>query len=115
MTAEMTAETLASSLMPTLAMWTPGPLEMVIILVLGVLIFGRRLPEVGRSLGRGIVEFKKGIKGIEDEVDDATRTTSSSSSSATTRTPDALPQGSIDPAGQDAGSFQRVETAPREG
>jgi sec-independent protein translocase protein TatA len=47
----------------------PGGTEWVILLVLGLLIFGRRLPEVGRSLGKGIVEFKRGIKGIEDEVE----------------------------------------------
>ncbi|MBC02791.1 MAG: twin-arginine translocase TatA/TatE family subunit [Phycisphaerae bacterium] len=47
----------------------PGTTEWIIILVIGLLIFGRRLPEVGRSLGKGIVEFKKGIKGIEDEID----------------------------------------------
>ncbi len=54
-----------------LAFWTPGPLEFGILAVLGLLLFGRRLPEVGRSLGRSIVEFKKGIKGIEDEIDSA--------------------------------------------
>lgn len=48
-----------------------GTTELLIILALGLLIFGRRLPEVGRSLGKGIVEFKKGIKGIEDEVEDS--------------------------------------------
>ncbi|MBQ72998.1 MAG: twin-arginine translocase TatA/TatE family subunit [Planctomycetaceae bacterium] len=47
----------------------PGTTEWIIILVIGLLIFGRRLPEVGRSLGKGIVEFKKGIKGIEDEIE----------------------------------------------
>lgn len=46
-----------------------GMQEMIIIAVIGVLLFGRRLPEVGRYLGKGIVEFKKGIKGLEDEVD----------------------------------------------
>jgi sec-independent protein translocase protein TatA len=48
-----------------------GPMEMIVIVGLGVLLFGKRLPEVGRSLGKGIVEFKKGLKGIEDEVDEA--------------------------------------------
>jgi sec-independent protein translocase protein TatA len=47
----------------------PGGYEWVVILVIGLLIFGRRLPEVGKSLGKGIVEFKKGIKGIEDEIE----------------------------------------------
>lgn len=46
-----------------------GPTEMIIILGIGVLIFGRKLPEVGRYLGKGIVEFKKGVRGIEDDVD----------------------------------------------
>jgi TatA/E family protein of Tat protein translocase len=40
----------------------PGGAEWVILLVLGLLIFGRRLPDVGLSLGKGIVEFKRGIK-----------------------------------------------------
>ena len=48
-----------------------GPMELAIILVLGVLLFGKRLPEVGRSLGKGIVEFKKGLRGVEEEIDDA--------------------------------------------
>jgi sec-independent protein translocase protein TatA len=49
----------------------PGGWEWIVILVIGLLLFGRRLPEIGRSVGRSIVEFKKGIKGIEDEVEDA--------------------------------------------
>lgn len=50
-----------------------GPQEMIVLLVLGVLLFGKRLPEVGRYLGKGIVEFKKGLAGLEDEVDNATK------------------------------------------
>ena len=46
-----------------------GPAEMILIMGLGVLLFGKRLPEVGRSLGRGIVEFKKGLNGMGDEID----------------------------------------------
>ena len=46
-----------------------GTPEILVLLVLGVLLFGRRLPEVGRYLGKGIVEFKKGMKGLEDDVD----------------------------------------------
>ena len=56
-----------------LAISMPGGMEWIIILAIGLLIFGKRLPEVGRSLGRGIVEFKKGVKGIEEELDEASR------------------------------------------
>lgn len=43
--------------------------EMLIIGVVMLLLFGRRLPEVGKSLGQGIVSFKKGLKDIGDEVE----------------------------------------------
>ncbi len=56
--------------MTTLAMWMPGGWEWIVILIIGLLLFGRRLPEVGRSVGKTIVEFKKGIKNIEDEIED---------------------------------------------
>jgi sec-independent protein translocase protein TatA len=46
-----------------------SPSHIIVVLVVGFLLFGRRLPEMGRSLGKGIVEFKKGLKGLEDEVD----------------------------------------------
>jgi sec-independent protein translocase protein TatA len=41
----------------------------LLLAVIGILLFGKRLPEVGRSLGKGIVEFKKGLKGLEDEIE----------------------------------------------
>ena len=50
---------------------TPGPMELMILGVIILLLFGNRLPSVMRSLGKGIVEFKKGVQGIEDEVDKA--------------------------------------------
>jgi sec-independent protein translocase protein TatA len=46
-----------------------GAPELIVLLIIGVLLFGRKLPEVGRYLGKGIVEFKKGIKGLEDDVE----------------------------------------------
>jgi sec-independent protein translocase protein TatA len=58
-----------------------GPMELVLLLGLGVLLFGKRLPEVGRSLGRGIVEFKKGLNGVTDEFDITSTNRYSSSSS----------------------------------
>ncbi|MDY0165281.1 MAG: twin-arginine translocase TatA/TatE family subunit [Thermoguttaceae bacterium] len=57
--------------------FSPGPMEMLIIGVIAVLLFGKRLPEVGRSLGKGLMEFKKGVQGIDDEIESASRTVSS--------------------------------------
>ena len=48
-----------------------GMPEMMLILGLGVLLFGSRLPSIGRSVGKSIVEFKKGLRGIEDDIDKA--------------------------------------------
>ena len=64
-------QTLLDTLMPTLAFGMPSMWELLVILLIGLLIFGRRLPEVGRNIGKSIVEFKKGVKGIEDDVDHA--------------------------------------------
>ena len=54
---------------PIFGLFTLSPMEILIILGIGVLLFGRKLPDVGRYLGKGIVEFKKGMKGLEDDVD----------------------------------------------
>ena len=54
--------------MEQLAFWMPGPWELAIIAIIALILFGRRLPEVGKSLGKGIVEFKKGLKEVQDEV-----------------------------------------------
>jgi sec-independent protein translocase protein TatA len=43
--------------------FTPGPLEIVILGMVVLLVFGNRLPSVMRSLGLGVTEFKKGIRG----------------------------------------------------
>jgi len=48
----------------------PGGFEWIIILIIALLIFGKRLPGTMRSIGKGIVEFKKGLKGVKDEVDE---------------------------------------------
>jgi sec-independent protein translocase protein TatA len=54
-------------------MFSPGPMELLVIAAVALLLFGNRLPSVMRSLGRGIVEFKKGVRGIDDEIDEAPR------------------------------------------
>jgi len=47
--------------------FTPGPMELVILLVVVLLLFGNRLPGAMKSLGQSFVAFKKGIKEGEDD------------------------------------------------
>jgi len=52
--------------------WTPGPWELMIVAGVVFLLFGHRLPSMMRSLGAGVVEFKKGMQaGAEDETPEA--------------------------------------------
>ncbi|MEM1422695.1 MAG: twin-arginine translocase TatA/TatE family subunit [Planctomycetota bacterium] len=53
----------------TLAIGMPSGWEWGIVLIVGVLLFGRRLPEIGHSIGKSIVEFKRGVRGVKDEID----------------------------------------------
>jgi len=48
-----------------------GTTELLIVAFVSLLMFGNRLPSVMRSLGKSVTEFKKGIAGIEDEIDQA--------------------------------------------
>jgi sec-independent protein translocase protein TatA len=52
-------------------MHIPGIDQWFVIALIGLLLFGKRLPEVGRSIGKGIVEFKKGLAGIEEDFQSA--------------------------------------------
>jgi sec-independent protein translocase protein TatA len=49
------------------AMFGIGTVEMIVLAAVILLVFGNRLPKVMRSLGQGIVEFKRGVQGIEDD------------------------------------------------
>ena len=50
-------------------MFSIGFWQLLIVLVVALLIFGNRLPSIARSLGRSLVEFKKGTQEIEDQSD----------------------------------------------
>lgn len=51
----------------------PGGIEWVVILMVALLLFGRRLPDVARSIGKSIVEFKRGMRDVKDDIDTAAK------------------------------------------
>jgi TatA/E family protein of Tat protein translocase len=47
-----------------------GPMELLVVLIIALVVFGpKRLPELGRSLGKGIREFKGSVSGDNDDDD----------------------------------------------
>jgi sec-independent protein translocase protein TatA len=79
-------------MMPTiLAFGMPGPGEMLFFGAIALLIFGNRLPGVAKSLGKSIVEFKKGIAGIEEDIDSAVTADKKPVASPTTTSPTSQP------------------------
>jgi sec-independent protein translocase protein TatA len=50
-----------------------SPTTLIVVGIVALLLFGNRLPSVMRSLGRSVVEFKKGVNGIEEDIDEAVR------------------------------------------
>ncbi len=68
-----------------------GPMELVIVLVIALIILGpKRLPEAGKSLGRGMREFKNSIAGMagnDDEDEDEERSTITASTATAAPAP----------------------------
>ncbi|MFV1967216.1 MAG: twin-arginine translocase TatA/TatE family subunit [Pirellulaceae bacterium] len=62
-------------------MFTPGFQELIVIGVIAVLLFGKRLPEVAKSLGKSYNEFRKSLSDIQSSIDYDTYTSPNSSSS----------------------------------
>lgn len=54
-------------------MFTPGPWQILIVLLVVLLLFGNRLPSLARSLGMSLTEFKKGVKEIDENKSDETK------------------------------------------
>ncbi len=57
--------------MMLIAFGIPGGYEVLVVGFVALLIFGNRLPSVMKSLGKSVTEFKKGVAGIEDDLDTA--------------------------------------------
>jgi TatA/E family protein of Tat protein translocase len=51
-----------------LGIFNVGNTELLVILIVALLMFGGRLPEVARSLGKSVNMFKKGLKDVEDDL-----------------------------------------------
>ena len=58
-----------ATITPVFGFFGLGTQEIMLLLVLGVLLFGRNLPSLGRSLGKTVTEFKRGVKGLEDDME----------------------------------------------
>ncbi len=54
----------------TLAFWSPGPGEMMVLAVVALLLYGGNLPEVARSWGKTFAEFRRGLTGLQSEIND---------------------------------------------
>ena len=84
--------------------------ELLILLVVLLLVFGaKRLPEMGRSLGKGMREFKDGVSGLDDSVTTTTPTQASSQElpTATSEPTVAAPTASAPVASAPAGQTER--------
>jgi sec-independent protein translocase protein TatA len=51
-----------------------GPMELIVVLVIALVVLGpKKLPEVGKSLGKGMREFKDSLSSVSDDDDDTTK------------------------------------------
>ena len=55
---------------PHILAWMPQGTDWLVILIIALLLFGRRLPEVARAAGKSLSEFKKGINEAKESTDE---------------------------------------------
>lgn len=86
-----------------------GWMELVIIFAVLLLVFGRRLPEVGKNIGRGITEFKRGLREAETASDEAAARPAQPYTMTSGQAPGALPPPAT---GQQAQPYAQQPYAP---
>ena len=64
---------MAAGIFWPLAFFNLSPTELIIIAIVALLLFGHRLPQVARAAGQSIVEFKKGLRDVGEEVEKASK------------------------------------------
>ena len=74
----------------------PGGPEIWIILAVALLIFGKRLPEIARNMGKSMTEFKKGLHEVEDVKQDVDRQINEVKSNATEHVKEAAGLNDVD-------------------
>ncbi len=91
-----------------------GP-EWMVILVIALLIFGRRLPEVARSLGKSVNEFKKGMREFQDSADEVASDLNKVTNDAVSEADTHATQTTYEGAPESYGSQSTDGSAPSEG
>ena len=64
-----------------------NPVMLLVLGAIAVMLFGERLPEVARSFGKGLMEIKSGIRGIQQEIEDAVTSATSVEARTAYRSP----------------------------
>lgn len=89
-----------------------GP-EWMVILVIALLIFGRRLPEVARGLGKSVNEFKKGMREFQDSAEEAASDLNEATNEAVSEADMHATETTYDGSPESYGSQTTDESAPQ--
>ncbi len=103
------------TLFPLLSFMGLGPLELTIVGVVAVLLFGSRLPSVARSAGKSLTEFKKGMQDLQDDVRESIEIKEPAGTTPQTTTTDESSEGNEESyAGYPEPEAPRFESSPVE-